>query len=114
MTSTRRMLYPAFSLLILGGSTSHAELGLRVQIINGSSSPIEYLHAVNTDHPKWDEDLLGPMRVISPGRSIDANIDHGSGHCRYDLRAVLMDGSEAVQSDFDACANISWTVKTGD
>jgi hypothetical protein len=100
--------------LVLAGSTTHAELGRRVQIINRSSSPIEYLHAANTDHPKWDEDLLGPMRVIPPGRYIEANIDDGSGHCRYDLRAVLMDGSEAVQPNFDVCANISWTVKTGD
>jgi len=113
MTLIKGMLYAAFSLLILGGSTTCAELGRRVQIINGSSSPIEYLHASNPAHPKWDEDLLGPMRVIPPGRSIDANIDDGSGHCRYDLRAVLMDGSDAVQSDFDVCANISWTVKAG-
>ena len=109
----KKILATAFSLIIVGGSNTCAEMGRRVQIINGSSSPIEYLHASNTDHPKWDEDLLGPMRVIQPGRSIDANIDDGSGHCRYDLRAVLIDGSEAVQSDFDVCANISWTVKTG-
>jgi hypothetical protein len=81
-----------------------------VQIVNRSSSPIEYLHAANTDHPKWDVDLLGPMRVIPPGKYIEANIDDGSGRCRYDLRAVLMDGSEAAQPGFDVCANISWTV----
>jgi len=53
------------------------------------------------------------MRLIPPGRSIDATIDDGSGHCRNDLRAVLLDGSEAVRADFDVCANISWTVKVG-
>jgi hypothetical protein len=96
-------------LLAVGGSTTQAQSGRRVQIINRSSSAIEYLHATNTDH-RWDGDLLGPLRVIPPGRSIDTTIDDGTGHCRYDLRAVLLDGREAVRPDFDACANISWTV----
>ncbi len=99
--------------LILGGSATQAQLGRRVQIINRSSSAIEYLHASNADHPRWEEDLLGPMRVIRPGQSIDVNIDDGSGHCRYDLHAVLLDGREAVQPDFDVCANIAWTVNAG-
>jgi hypothetical protein len=96
--------------LTLGGSATQAQSGRRVQIINRSSSAIEYLHASSNDHPRWEEDLLGPMRLIPPGHSIDAKIDDGSGHCRYDLRAVLLDGREAVQPDFDVCANVAWTV----
>jgi hypothetical protein len=88
--------------------------GRRVQIVNRSSSAIEYLHASNTDRTNWDADLLGPMRVIPPGKSIDAGIDDGAGHCRYDLRAVLLDGRETVESGFDVCANISWTVRVPD
>ena len=110
----KRILATAFCLIAFGGSSTRAESGRRVQIINRASSPIEYLHASNTDHPKWDQDLLGPMRLIAPGHSIEASIDDGSGHCRYDLRAVLLDGGEAVQPDFDVCANISWTVKVAD
>jgi hypothetical protein len=94
----------------VGGSTGQAQFGRTVQIVNRSSSAIEYLHASNPDRRNWDEDLLGPMRVIPPGRSIDAKIDDGAGHCRYDLRAVLLDGREVVESGFDVCANISWTV----
>jgi serine protease Do len=109
----RKILAGTFFFLAIGGSATQAQLGRRVQIINRSSSAIEYLHASNTDHPRWDEDLLGPMRVIPPGRSIDAKIDDGSGHCRFDLRAVLLDGREAVQPDFDVCANIAWTVNAG-
>jgi hypothetical protein len=106
----KRILASTFCFLALGGSTTQAQLGRRVQIVNRSSSSIEYLHASNSYRPKWEGDLLGPMRVVRPGQSIDANIDDGSGHCRYDLRAVLMDGREAAQPDFDVCANISWTV----
>jgi hypothetical protein len=100
-----------FGFLALGGSAGQVPIAARrVQIINRSSSAIEYLHASSTDRRNWEEDLLGPMRVIPPGRSIDAKIDDGAGHCRYDLRAVLLDGREAVKSGFDVCANISWTV----
>jgi hypothetical protein len=104
---------PVFALCLLGfGSAAQVPIAARrVQILNRSSSVIEYLHASNTDRRTWDEDLLGPMRVIPPGRSIDASIDDGAGHCRYDLRAVLIDGREVMESGFDVCANISWVVK---
>jgi hypothetical protein len=98
--------------LALGGSDGQIQIAARrVQIVNRSSSAIEYLHASNTDRRHWEEDLLGPMRVIPPGRSIEAKIDDGAGHCRYDLRAVLLDGREVEESGFDVCANISWTVE---
>lgn len=109
----RRIFASTVCFLAFGGSTSQAQSGRRVQIINRSSSSIEYLHATNADH-RWDGDLLGPLRVIPPGRSIDAKIDDGTGHCRYNLRAVLLDGREAVRPDFDVCANISWTVNAAD
>jgi hypothetical protein len=104
---------PAIGLfLALGGSAGQFPISARrVQIVNRAASAIEYLHASSTERRTWDEDLLGPMRVILPGHSIDAKIDDGAGHCRYDLRAVLLDGSEVVESGFDVCANISWTVE---
>jgi hypothetical protein len=85
-----------------------------VQIINRSSSSIEYLQASNTDHQKWAKELLEPLRMIHPGHYIDVDIDDGSWHCRYALRAVFVDGREAVQSDFDVCANITWAVHVPD
>jgi hypothetical protein len=111
----KKILASAFCLLGFGCLAGQIPVAVRrVQIVNRASSAIEYLHASNTDRPKWDEDLLGPMRVIPPGRSIDAKIDDGAGHCRYDLRAVLLDGREVVESAFDVCANISWTVSLPD
>jgi hypothetical protein len=103
-----------FGLLALAGSAGQIQFGRRVQIVNRSSAAIEYLHASITDRRNWEEDLLGPMRVILPGHSIDAKIDDGAGHCRYDLRAVLIDGREVVESGFDVCANLSWTVNLPD
>jgi hypothetical protein len=105
----KKLLASVFCSLALGGVTTR-----RVQIINRASSPIEYLHALAADGRKWDGDLLGPMRMVRPGDSVDARIDDGSGRCRYDLRAVLLDGRETEQRDFDVCANISWTVNVPD
>jgi hypothetical protein len=110
----RRILSIALCLLALGSSTTQAQWGRRVQIVNRSSSSIEYLHALNTDRQKWEKDLLGPLRMIQPGHYIDADIDDGSWHCRYELQAVLVDGREVVQPDFDVCANISWAVNVPD
>lgn len=110
----KRILAMALCLLAFGRSTTQAQWGRRVQIINRSSSSIEYLQASNTDHQKWEKDLLQPLRMIHPGHYIDVDIDDGSWHCRYDLRAVFVDGREAVQSDFDVCAKITWTVTVPD
>jgi len=96
-------------LLALAVSTTQAQLDRRVRIVNRSSSAIFYLYASNIDRRGWEEDLLGPQ-VIQPGYYIWANIDDGSDHCRYDLRAVLQDGREAVSRNFDVCTSTSWTV----
>lgn len=109
-----RILVSALCLLAFGGSTTQAQWGRRVEIVNRSSSSIAYLQASNNDRRKWAKDLLEPLRMIHPGRSLDVDIDDGSRHCRYDLRAVLVDGREAVQSDFDVCANITWVVSVPD
>lgn len=109
-----RILVTALCLLAFAGSATQAQWGRRVQIINRSSSSIEYLQASNNDRRKWEKDLLEPLRMIHPGHFIDVDIDDGSPHCRYDLRAVLVDGREAEQSDFDVCANITWAVYVPD
>jgi hypothetical protein len=81
----------------------------RVRIINSSSSSIYRLYASNVDSEDWEEDILG-SETIPPGRSRIANIDDGTGHCRYDLKAVLYDGRTAIKRNFNVCAKASWTV----
>lgn len=70
-----KFLASAFCSLALGGLTTQGQSGRRVQIINHSSSSIEYLHASNTERRIWEQDLPGPLRVILPGHFIDADID---------------------------------------
>ena len=100
----------ALCLLGLASTDINAQENRRVRIVNQSSSSIRYLYASNVDRNHWEEDILGPMRVIAPGYYINANIDGGTGHCLYDLRAVLADGRQAVRHRFNVCASSSWTV----
>ena len=87
-----------------------AQENRRVRVINRASSPIRYLYASNVDRGTWEEDILGPLRVIASGNYMDVNIDDGSGHCLYDVRAVLYDGREAVTRNLNVCTSGSWTV----
>ena len=100
----------ALCLLGLAGAEINAQENRRVRIVNRSSSSIVYMYASNVDRRTWEQDLLGPMRVIAPGYYVNANINDGSGHCYYDLKAVLADRREAVRYRFNVCTESSWTV----
>jgi hypothetical protein len=106
----KKMLTAALCLLSLAGSQIvNAQENRRVRIVNQSSSAIRYFYASNVDRGTWERDILGPM-VIAPGYYVNVNIDDGSGHCLYDLRAVLADNRQAVRYRFNVCTNSSWTV----
>jgi hypothetical protein len=100
----------ALCLLGLAGAEINAQENRHVRIVNRSSSSIEYLYVSNVDNGSWLKDILGPWRVIAPGYYLNANIDDGSGHCYYDLRAVLVDKRQAVRYRFNVCTESSWTV----
>lgn len=99
----------ALFLLTLAGIPGGAAENRWVQIINRSSKPIYYFYASNVDRGTWEQDILG-NRVLLPNQYANVNIDDNSGHCRFDLRAVLSDGREAKQHDFNVCVQNSWTV----
>lgn len=73
-----------------------------VNIINSTSMTIKMFFASNVDVKKWEEDILGDD-VLRPGESIGINIDDGTGHCTFDFRALLSDGSEIVKHDINVC-----------
>jgi len=81
----------------------------RVKIINHASSSIYSFYASNVDSDSWEEDILG-VETIPPGQSRIVNIDDGTGHCYYDLKAVLRDGRYAIRRKFNVCTEASWTV----
>jgi hypothetical protein len=100
----------AFCALASLQATAQSRENRHLRIINRASSTIRYLYASNVDRGTWEEDILGPLQVIAPDHYIDANIDDGSGHCMYDLKAVLQDGRVATSRNVNVCTQDTWTV----
>jgi hypothetical protein len=90
-------------------TTTTAQENRRVRIINNTTSSIYHLYASNVDRNTWEEDVLGEQ-TIPPGKAMIVNIDDGSGHCYYDLKAVLYDDRVAIKRKFNVCTMSSWTV----
>jgi hypothetical protein len=111
--TTLRVFWAAASLTLLA-SPSFAQskdgLNRHVTINNLSSQAIYYLYASPVTSDSWEEDLLGPDRVISAGESLDANIDNGTNACDYDLRVVMEDGEEHIQRDVNVCVVSAWSI----
>lgn len=74
-----------------------------VQIVNNTSHTMVQFFASNTGTNSWEEDMLGSS-VLPAGQSVDANIDDGTGYCRYDMKAVFDDGSEQIIPRVNVCA----------
>ena len=111
-----RYLRPMFIVCcVLGLTFANAATGLssqenrRVRVINRASVSIYSLYASNVDRETWEEDVLG-QSVIPPGGSRIVNIDDGTGHCMYDLKAVMSDGRQAIRRNLNVCTASSWTV----
>jgi len=94
---------------VSSAETAMAQEDRRVRIINQASSSVYHFYASNVNSGSWEEDILG-NKVLPPGRSVVVNIDDGSGHCLYDLKAVLRDGRSAIRRRFNVCTQGSWTV----
>jgi len=73
-----------------------------VTINNKSSYQIQEFYASNTGTNDWEEDILG-VDVLRPGESVDVDIDDGTGYCKFDFRAVFIDGDEAVKHNVNVC-----------
>ncbi|HEX3481257.1 MAG TPA: hypothetical protein VHT91_39865 [Kofleriaceae bacterium] len=81
-----------------------------MEIINHASLPIYHLYISNVDADMWGPDQLGWDQTIAPGRYRVFNVDDGTGHCRYDFKAVLSDGRYAITHNVNVCTQASWTV----
>jgi hypothetical protein len=115
MNKLRRFGICLTTILALGLTTISAQCSENryVRVVNRASSPIRYLYASNVDRDSWEDDILGQWRMIATDHYVDVNIDDGSGHCLYDLKAVLLDGRKAITRNVNVCTQESWTVTDG-
>jgi hypothetical protein len=80
-----------------------------VEVGNETGVTMTRFHASNTSRTKWEENIFG-TDVLATGRSINIDIDDGSGACMFDLKAEFADGDIVVENDFNVCTQASWTV----
>ena len=74
----------------------------RVQIINETGVAIVVFNASHVNTEDWEENILGD-RTIRNGETVTINIDDGTGHCRYDFRAIFADGDIVVDEGVNVC-----------
>lgn len=77
----------------------------RVRILNNTSVAMMEFYASSIASKTWEEDILG-QDVLVPGDYVVINIDDGSNACRYDFKAVFLDGDEVTDNDVDVCEEI--------
>ena len=80
---------------------AHAE-NREIRIINETGAALVEFYASNAGTSGWEEDMLG-RDTLRSGGSFIANIDDGSGYCRFDFKGVFADGQTAVRYGVDVC-----------
>lgn len=107
-----KFVLPAVACLMLSALAARGQDSENrvVKVLNEASAPVSHLYISNVDQPGWGQDQLGLFEFIFVDHYRMFNMDDGSGHCLYDIMAVLSDGRKAVTRRFNVCTNDSWTV----
>ena len=90
-------------------ATAYDRLDRRILLGNGSRETVREFYASHINNDDWEFDMLGD-RVLFPGQSVIADIDDGSGYCRYDFLTVFDDGTRVVRADVNVCEIQSYTL----
>jgi len=114
MKTVRRLAILFGVLGLLGGlmtaaAQSRDGYDRHVVVVNNSAYTIRELYAANVDVKQWEEDVLHEG-VLLPGHRVRVDIDDGTGHCFYDLKAVFQDGSETIHWGMNVCKAETWTL----
>jgi len=100
--------------LTLAHSPASAQSGdyrnRHVTVIKATSKYMVKFQASNVDRPTWEENIFHGSR-LAPGASADINIDDGTRHCYYDLRATFSDGTTVERHNVNVCYVESWMIR---
>jgi hypothetical protein len=89
--------------------TSAAALDRRIKIINSTGQTLTNIYASNVGEEDWQEDMLG-SGSLGAGDSVIANLNDGSGYCKFDLKAVFEDGQSVVRRRVNICEVEQWEI----
>lgn len=84
---------------------------LSFEIKNASASTLTEFYVSPSDVDNWEDNIASAP--LEPGGTTEAAVDDGRNACRYDIRSVFADGSEAVDQDVDLCMLGTYTVSEG-
>jgi hypothetical protein len=92
---------------LLTSTAASAGEDRHVRIINETEHTIVRFYASNTAADSWQEDILGED-VLKAGSDVNINIDDGTGHCKYDFKAVFDNGQSLIKHDVNVCEITSY------
>ena len=93
----------------LAASLSSADAANRkVDIINKTGMQLKHFYASNSGTSDWEEDILG-RDVLDDGETFEADIDDGTGACRFDFKGVFVNGKEVVKRNVNVCQVSTFT-----
>jgi hypothetical protein len=78
-------------------------LDRQIQLTNDTRIAIVELYAARVATGRWQQDILGED-FLPPGNSLVIKIDDETGYCRYDLKAVLDDGTTVIHRNINVCS----------
>jgi len=71
-------------------------------LTNASSYAVKSFFTSPADVNDWEEDVFG-ANYLPAGNQVNVTIGDGREQCTYDLKFVLEDNSEFVESGIDLC-----------
>lgn len=82
-----------------------------VTLVNRTSGYVMEFLASPVDRSTYIEsrDQYAQGIVLAPGGKVKVDINYGD-YCRYDLLAVLSDGTAIQRRNFNVCERSSWTI----
>lgn len=72
------------------------------RLINKTGYTIEEVYVSGSNTGDWEEDVM-ERDVLSDGENVDIEFSRGQKGCRFDLKVVYDDGTEATWNRLDLC-----------
>jgi hypothetical protein len=91
-----------FSLAVVASLSGAEAANRKVDILNKTGMQMRQFYASSTGSKTWEEDILG-RQVLDDGETFEADIDDGTGACRFDFKGVFADGEEVIKRNVNVC-----------
>lgn len=104
-----KIFYALFAFLFITNSALAEDR--RIRIHNQTHKRIVELYGSPIDESRYTYNMIqGPEQWIRAGETRIADIDDGTGYCRYDLKVVLANGDFAEKLNVNVCEMTDWYI----